>query len=97
MQYDSERPRLAAPPIQGDGPLQRTVAKVLGVVLGAALLVAVFMLSVVVFAVVAVVGVLAFAYLWWQTRELRRRMRERPPGGHVIEGESRREPSSIDG
>lgn len=50
------------------------------------------MFSVLLFAVVATVGVVAWAYLWWRTRELRRRMRTHPPGGGVvIEGEVIRE------
>jgi hypothetical protein len=50
------------------------------------------MFSVLLFAVVATVGVVAWGYLWWRTRELRRRMRAHPPGGGVvIEGEVIRE------
>ena len=53
------------------------------------------MFSVLLFAVVATVGVVAWGYLWWRTRELRRRMRDRPPGGGVvIEGEVIREVDS---
>jgi len=91
MQFDDDRPRLS----QGTpdaGPLPRSLGKALGVALGAALLVATFMLSMIVFAVLAVIGVLAWTYLWWKTRDLRRQMREHPAGGHVIDGEARREP-----
>ncbi len=54
---------------------------------GAALLIAAFMVSVVVFAIALAGALVIGGYLWWKTRELRRQMRERPPGGHVIEGE----------
>jgi Flp pilus assembly protein TadB len=51
--------------------------------------------SVVLFAVVVTVGALAWGYLWWKTRALRRQMRAQPPGGSrgglVIEGEVIRE------
>jgi Flp pilus assembly protein TadB len=33
------------------------------------------MFSVVVLVVIAVVGVIAFAYIWWKTREVRKQMR----------------------
>lgn len=63
------------------------LAKALGVVVGAALIVVGVMFSVVLLAVLAVAGVAVWGYLWWKTRELRKAMRERPPGGQVIEGE----------
>ena len=53
----------------------------------ALLLVAAFTFSLVLFAVLVVVGLLVWTYLWWKTRALRKQMRERPPGGRVIEGE----------
>lgn len=66
-------------------------AKVLTLAVGAVLLVLVFTLSLVLFAVLVAGGLLAWGYLWWKTRHLRRelkkQMRERPPGGRVIEGE----------
>jgi hypothetical protein len=39
------------------------------------------------FAVVLTVGAIAFGYLWWKTRELRKQMRNHSSGGVVIEGE----------
>jgi uncharacterized iron-regulated membrane protein len=54
---------------------------------GAVLLIAAFRVSVVVFAIALAGAIVIGGYLWWKTRELRRRMRERPPGGHVVEGE----------
>jgi hypothetical protein len=69
--------------VQAPGLLGRLIA----FAVGAVLLIAAFMVSVVVFAI-ALAGALAIGgYLWWKTRALRRRMRERPPGGRVIEGE----------
>lgn len=64
------------------------LGKVLGVVAGAALLVLGLMFSVVLLAVLVVAGLAAWAYFWWKTRELRKAMRERPPDGHVIDGEA---------
>ncbi len=61
---------------------------------GAALLIAAFMVSVVVFAIALAGALVIGGYLWWKTRELRRQMRERPPGGHVIEGEVIRDDES---
>ncbi|MGB7990711.1 MAG: hypothetical protein WCF44_15035 [Candidatus Methylophosphatis roskildensis] len=72
------------------GPLGR----LLGAIIWAGLLVVAFMFSLVFFAIVVAVGLLVWAYLWWNTRELRKQMRDRPPGGsaqppggQVIEGE----------
>lgn len=57
----------------------------------------VLMFSAVLFAVVLVVGAIAWAYLWWKSRELRKQMQNFPPSsmtmerevfeGEVIEGE----------
>ena len=47
--------------------------------------------SVVLFAVVASIGLLVWGYLWWKTRDLRKQMRDHPPGGLIIEGEVIRE------
>lgn len=52
-----------------------------------------FMASVLVFAVAVVAGLIGWGYLWWKTRDLRKRMREQssPHRGDVIEGEVVRE------
>jgi hypothetical protein len=57
----------------------------------------VLMFSAVLFAIIIVVGAIAWAYLWWKTRELRKQMRDLPPReakqeeamsvGNVFEGE----------
>lgn len=57
------------------------------------------MFSVVLFAVVLTVGAVAWGWLWWKSRALRRQMRDdphlrpraHPPGGLVLEGEVIRE------
>jgi Flp pilus assembly protein TadB len=58
---------------------------------GAVLLVAGLVFSLVVFALAATVAVLIVGLLWWKTRDQRRQMRDRPPGGRVIDGEVIRE------
>jgi uncharacterized protein YneF (UPF0154 family) len=45
------------------------------------------MFSVVVVAIILVAGTIAWGYLWWRTRELRKQMRDYPPPGMVRERE----------
>lgn len=45
------------------------------------------MFSVLLFAVVLTAGAVIWGYLWWKTRDLRKQMRDNPPGGLVLEGE----------
>ncbi|MFZ1547253.1 MAG: hypothetical protein WAT12_09155 [Candidatus Nitrotoga sp.] len=45
------------------------------------------MFSVLFFVVILTVGAIAWGYLWWRTRELRKQMREYPPNNVVMEGE----------
>lgn len=74
----------------GQGPLGRFFAALVGV----ALLIAGVFFSVVALAVIVVLGLALWAYLWWKTRALRRAMREqaaaRPYEGTatVVEGEA---------
>lgn len=76
-------------PVTGSGGLAAgPLGKFLTPLAGAILLIVGFMFSLVIFAVVAVVGLAVGAYLWWKTRELRKAMRERPAGGQVIDGEA---------
>ena len=49
------------------------------------------MFSIVVMSVVLLIALVVFGYVWWKTRDLRRVLRERPPGGRIIEGEVVRE------
>ena len=69
--------------------------RLLAVVFGGVLLVLGLMFSAVILVAGAVIGLIAWGYLWWKTREIRRAMREaqtavyRPPSGNdVIEGEA---------
>ena len=50
--------------------------KIVGVIVTVAVADVALMFSVVFFAVIAVVGVIAGSYLWWKTREVRKQMRE---------------------
>jgi hypothetical protein len=61
---------------------------VLALLTGAVTLILGIMFSVVVIAVLAALGLLVGGYFWWKTRKLRQAMRERRPGGTVIEGEA---------
>jgi membrane protein implicated in regulation of membrane protease activity len=70
--------------------------KLVAAAIGSIVLVGAFMLSVVLLAVVATVGAVAGAWLWWRTRELRKRVaeqmrtraeQEEQARGRVIEGE----------
>jgi membrane protein implicated in regulation of membrane protease activity len=70
------------------------LGRLIAFAVGAALLIVAFMVSMVVFAIALAGALVIGGYLWWKTRELRRRMRERPPGGHVIEGEVIRDDES---
>ncbi len=83
------------------GQPQTLAGKVIAGVIGAVVLIAALMFSLVFFAVVAVLGVCAWGYFWWKTRELRRRIKDQmqnppfeqptvePEGeGEIIEGEA---------
>jgi Flp pilus assembly protein TadB len=76
------------------------LGKVLAVTAGIIVLVAALVFSLLLVAVVASVGVIAWAYLWWRTRDLRKQMRqrtgERPKDVTIIEGEFSRAPRSRD-
>lgn len=76
------------------------VRKLGAAIAGTLILVGAFMLSIVVLAVVALAGLAGGAYLWWRTRELRKRLREharaRPADGRIIEGEVMRDISPRD-
>lgn len=45
------------------------------------------MFSAVLLALVLSIGAVAFVYLWWKTRELRKQMRNFPPRGATVEHE----------
>ncbi len=99
-QLDENQSRLIGSGVQSRGLLGR----VLTFALGAVLLVAAFMASLLLFAILLTGGLLVGGYLWWKTRDLRRRMREqmhehiheRRPGGRVLEGEAVRDVDAND-
>jgi membrane protein implicated in regulation of membrane protease activity len=57
-------------------PPQGPLARIAAVIVGLLLLAAGFMFSLVVFAVLAVVGLVLGVYFWWKTRAIRKMMRE---------------------
>lgn len=63
------------------------VQRIVGAALGIVLFVAAFVFASVLFAVVAALGLLVWAWLMWRTRGLRREARK--ADGTVIEGEYR--------
>jgi len=65
--------------------------RIAAILAGAVALVVAFMFSVVALAIVSVVVVIGVGYVWWKTRDLRRRLRENPPGGRVIDGDAFRD------
>lgn len=77
----------------GQGQIRQPglLARVATAIIGAVVLVVAFMFSVVALAVVSVILVIALGYVWWKTRDLRRRLRENPPGGRVIDGDAIRD------
>lgn len=68
------------------------LAKLFALVISVALLLVGFMFSVLLLAVVAIVGLGAWGYFWWKTRALRKTIRESSQAGdvrgQVIEGEA---------
>lgn len=65
------------------GLLRKTGA----IVATAALAGVALMFSAVLLALVLSIGAVAFTYLWWKTRELRKQMRNFPPRGTTVETE----------
>ena len=64
------------------------LTRILTVLGGVILLVVGLMFSLVILAAVAVAGLAAWGWFRWKTRELRKAMKQRPAGGHVIDGEA---------
>ncbi|HKB82671.1 MAG TPA: hypothetical protein VKD04_05630 [Burkholderiales bacterium] len=75
-------------------PMPGLLGRILTTVATAVLLVVGFMFSLVIFATVAAIALVAGSYLWWKTRALRRQIRERPRGGRIIDGEVIRDAAS---
>jgi membrane protein implicated in regulation of membrane protease activity len=61
---------------------------VLALLTSAVLLALGFMFSMVVLAVIAILGLAVWGYLWWKTRKLRRETHEQAADGQVIDGEA---------
>ncbi len=59
--------------------------KLLTLIMTAALIGLVLMFSAVLLVIIMFVGAIAWAYLWWKTRELRKRMRDYSPRDAVRE------------
>jgi len=55
--------------------------KLVGLVMTLALVGLVLMFSAVLLVVIVIVGTMTWAYVWWKTRELRKRMRDLSPQG----------------
>jgi Flp pilus assembly protein TadB len=94
MLTNGEQFRLTGNDPRFRAPRSGFLGKFLTAVASAAVLVVAFMLSLLIFAAVAAIALLAGSYLWWKTRTLRRQMRERPPGGRVVDGEVIRDTTS---
>ncbi|MCX7195908.1 MAG: hypothetical protein NTV37_08540 [Proteobacteria bacterium] len=63
------------------------LSKVAKIVVSVALIGLALMFSALLLMVILTVGALAWGYLWWRTRDLRKQMRKHPPGDIVVEGE----------
>ena len=91
MQDNDEMTRLEERHMRFGANSSGLLGKVLTFATGAVLLVAGLVFSLVVFALAATAAGLILGFLWWKTRDQRRQMRERPPGGRIIDGEVIRE------
>ena len=96
MQTDEEQSTVIESDARFSANVPSLPVTVLTFASAAVLLVVAFMFSLLVFAILGIVGLLVWGYLWWKTRDLRRQIREQPPGGRVIEGEAIREDESHD-
>ncbi len=94
MRTDREQPELNGHRARSYAP--GFLGKVLAGAVGVVLLLTALAFSLVLFAVALTGGLVLWGYLWWKTRTLRKQMRERPLGGHVIEGEVIRDQGTDD-
>lgn len=76
MQLDKQPKRLRQSGVTMRTGPSRLLAKVMAVVIGAALLVVGFAVSLVMLAVVLGAGIVVGGFVWWKTRDLRRQIRE---------------------
>jgi hypothetical protein len=93
MFKNEEQARLAG---KLDAKMPGLLGRLLATAAGAIALIGILIFSVLAFIAIAATGLVIAGYLWWRTRELRKRMREHPPGGHIIEGEVIGEPETRD-
>ena len=91
QQNYQRRVRIIVNDSQGEIEPPSLLGRVAAAIIGAIALVVAFMFSIVALAVVSVIIVIAVGYVWWKTRDLRRHLRENPPGGRVIDGDSSRD------
>ena len=91
MLTNEEQFRLSGSERRFSIPSGGMVGKILATVVSAAVLVVTFMLSLVIFAGVVAIALIAIGYVWWRTRGLRADMRDRRQGGRVIDGLATRE------
>ncbi len=87
MPANDDQPKLPGSTSRRGAPASGILGKIMTAIASAAVLVVAFMVSLLFFAIVAAAAFVIGGYLWWKTRELRKQMRERPPGGRVIDGE----------
>jgi len=66
----------------------KLIKNLLTLLTGAILLILGLVFSVVAITVIAVLGLLAWGYVWWKTRNLRQAMQQQSTGGRIIEGEA---------
>ncbi len=79
--------------LNGSGKSQSPLRKLMTLIMAVAILALAVMFSVVLLTVIAVVGALAWLYLWWQTRKLRKQMRDFVP--REMRHESRRSDDAL--
>ena len=91
MQDNGEMTRLEQSGEQARVKSFGLLGKVLMLATSAVLLVVGLVFSVLVFALAATAAILILGFVWWKTRHRHRQMRERPPGGRIIDGEVIRE------
>ena len=91
MTHDDEPARIGYDTTRPRSGVHSFVGKVLALAAAAVLLVGAIALSLVAFAVIVAALLVVGIYLWWKTRDLRKRMRAANPdgnvSGNVIEGE----------
>ena len=63
------------------------LSKVAKIVVSVVLIGLALMFSALLLMVILTVGAMAWGYLWWRTRDLRRQMHKHPPSEVVVEGE----------